>query len=782
MNNEENQKFSFYRQIYNLREDGRMTLPQLHELIIGQQLKLITNEIRRLDAAGKGKQTKRLKLSLPLFAVSYLFPEERYSNQAGQPTGYVLVDVDELSIPAADYLERCKTLPFLALAYVSARGKGIHLICRVETDAATHADVCRDLFDEIEARLGAPVDRACTDLTRTSLLCHDPACYYNPQAELFRRQVPQTPPLQPHGHPRTTGATTPSTLSESERLALYLDRADERLTWSKGQRHSQLVSLAFSLNRAGFDRLTVVQACIFRYAERDFDDREISKVIDSVYNKASAEHGTNRREFSPRNDWRTDISDTSATKVPVSGNSYDEKDKPNEDQGTLYFDRELLKEAPKLLKDMVRSDLSDRQHDIAMVGALGALSTLTPNVKGSYQGKDVAPTLFLYVVAPAGFGKGILNEIHKAMEPWYKYVRDISRAYVLKYEEELATYEHHVAEAKKKGKNPILTPPAVVLQKELDLPGTITQAKLTAQLKANQHYPALLCETEIGVLVEAINNEHGKYVYLLNQIAQQEVIGRGSLQNNIVTCKFPLMSLLTSGTKGQFVKLINSTDDGLFSRFLGYTINEAPEWKDLTDIDDTPAASHYYPLLGERLKEVGIFLDEHTTFVRYTPSQRRRFNSLFADLSKKVRWFKGDDQLSVIHRLGNYHFRLCMLLAALRKAEEKSTSEVLLVKDIDFEIALMFIRIFHKHIDALSTLLPESPVSPEFRDSDCNEQFFHQLPDEFMTVDALSLAPAFRINERTAERLLRKWVKNRLLNRPSRGYYVKNKELLDELS
>lgn len=778
MNNEENQKFSFYRQIYNLREDGKITLSQLHAMIAGTKLKLITDQIRRLDTAGKEKQTKRQKLSLPLFAVSYLFPEERYSDQAGQPTGYVLADVDGLSGPASDYLERCKALPFVALAYVSVRGKGVHLICRAETDAASHTDVCHALFDEIETQLGEPVDRACCDLTRTSLLCHDPACHYNSQAKPFRLPLPQTPVPGARAHEQAVGGG--AALSESERLALYLDRVDERLTWCKGQRHSQLVSLAFSLNRAGFDRLTVVQACIFRYAERDFDDREICKVIDSVYNKAITEHGINRQEYNPKNSRRTDISDTSDTKVPVSGLFSGDEDESVEKQDTPYFDRALLEEAPQLLRDMVRSDLSGRQYDIALVGALGALSTLTPNVKGSYQGKDVAPTLFLYVVAPAGFGKGILNEIHKAMEPWHKYVRDISRAYVLKYEEERATYEHHVAEAKKKGKKPVLPPPAIVLQKELDLPGTITQAKLTAQLKANRHYPALLCETEIGVLVEAINNEHGKYVYLLNQIAQQEAIGRGSLQNDIVTCQFPFMSLLTSGTKGQFVKLINSTDDGLFSRFLGYTVNEAPAWKDLTDIDDTPAASNYYPQMGERLKETGIFLDEHTTFVRYTPSQRRRFNQLFAELSKKVRWFKGDDQLSVIHRLGNYHFRICMLLAALRKAEEKSTNEVLLVKEVDFEIALMFIRVFHKHIDALATLLPESPASPEFRDSESNENFFHRLPDYFTTADALELSQTFHINERTAERLLRKWVKNKLLKRPARGYYVKNHELIDE--
>lgn len=772
MNNEENQQFSFYRKLYNLREDGVTSLPQLYDVITGPKLKRITAEIRRLDTAGKEKQTKKLKLSLPLFAASFRFPQERYNDQAGEPTGYVLVDVDELSVPAADYLERCKAFPFLALAYISARGKGVHLICRAETDAATHADVCRALYDTVEATLGEPVDRGCTDLTRTSLLCHHAGCYYNPQAEPFRLPPRPTAPA----HRQAAAHTGPLPPSEDERLERYLDQADQRLTWCKGRRHSQLVSLAFTLNRAGFGRHAVVRACIHRYAQPDFDEREIGKIIDSAYNKSQTEHGVNRREYTPERNRRTDTSDTSAGKVPFVGSESDDLPKNVENKSMPYFDKELLKQAPKLFLDMIRPDLTDRQYDMATVGALGILSTITPRVTGSYHGKQVAPTLFLYIVAPAGFGKGILNEMHKAIGPWHKYVRDVSRGYVKKYKEAYEAHLHHKATALKNGKNPILDPPQEVLQKELNIPGAITQAKLTALLKANEQYPALMCETEIGVLVEAINNEHGKYIYLLNQIAQQEAIGRGSLQNDIILCEFPLMSLLTSGTKGQFRSLINSTDDGLFSRFLGYTIDEAPVWKELTDIDDTPASSHYYSQLGEQVREAAIYLDKHPTFVRYTDAQRKRLNRIFTEMSNYVRWFKGEDQLSVVHRLGNYHFRICMLLTALRKVENQTEAETVNVSEADFNIALMMIKVFQKHIDALGSLLPDSPMQAEFKDTDANERYFRNLPAKFATSDALALAQSHRINERAAERLLRKWLKNKLLYQPARGFYCKTEK------
>ena len=778
MDNENDQLFSCYRKLYNLREDGKMTLAQLRDVIAGPKLKLKTLEIRRLDAAGEVDKTRKKKLSLPTFAVSFLFPDERYNDQAAEPTGYVLVDIDQLSGPVAGYFEQCKSLPFLALAYVSARGKGLHLICRAETDAATHADVCRALYDLLEATFGEPVDRNCTDLTRTSLLCWDAGCYYNPRPKVFRLAQP---PAAGKQSPTATGYLPPS---EADRLALYLDRVDARVSWQKGQRHMQLVSLAYSLNRAGFDRLAVAQACISRYAQRDFDDREIGRVIDSVYTKSQAEHGVNRREYTPPARPLSDTNVNRATRESPSGRKTDPADEcsdTEEDKSlTPFFDYALLSRAPQLLQDMLRPDLTGRQRDIALAGALVALSTVTPHVTGQYHGHTDAPTLYLYVVASPGFGKGILQEVRKALLVWQQYIRDNSRMRVQKYEEELEAYNHHNTAARKAGKIPILSRPLEVKQMELDIPGTITQAKLTELLKTNEHYPGLMCETEIGILVDATGQEYGKYIYLLNQIAQHETIGRGSLQNSVLSCDFPRMSLLTSGTFGQFTDLIRGTDDGLFSRFLAYTIDEAPEWKDLTDIDDDPHTGSYYPALGERIKLTGIFLDEHETFVCYTDAQRKRLNRRFSAMSKKVRWFKGDDELSVVHRLGNMHFRICMLLTALRKAEAGSEVEKVRVLDVDFDLAMMFVLTFQKHIQALASLLPSGKIRDEFVDSDDYERFYRVLPDSFPTSEAIAVGDSSGVKERTVKRLLKRWSKDGLLVRLSRGNYRKGDCRLDD--
>lgn len=779
MNNEENRQLSFYRKLYNLREDGRMTMPELHDMIVGPQLKQITLSIRKLDAEGKEKKTRYQKLSLPLVAVSFLFPDERYNDQAGAPTGYALVDVDALQTPAVEYLERAKVFPSLALAYVSARGKGVHLIFRVATEPEIHADLCRALQDMVEATLGEPVDRGCTDLTRTSLLCWDEGCYYNPEAETFR--LPAPPPARKKASAAPAGYAPPS---EADRLAIYLDRVDDRLAWVKGQRHSQLVSLAYTLNRAGFGHNAVLQACIGRYAQADFDDREIRKVIDSIYNKSQAEHGANRREYTPTAAARSATGAKSANRDSRGGSKKETENESADIEAAKpplpSFDYELFGQAPALLRAMVRPDLTGCQRDIAMMGGMILLSTLMAKVTGLYHEKKVAPTFFGYVIAPAGFGKGILNEQYKALATWHDYVRDNSRMRVRQYEEEEAAYQHNAECARKKGGQPTLTRPVPVKQMELDIPGSITQAKLTELLKANEHYTGVMFETELGVLVEAINLEYGKYVYLLNQIAQQEKIGRASLQNNVIQCAFPLASILTSGTFGQFGNFIQSTDDGLFSRFLAYTVNESPEWKDLTSLDDDPLIGNYYESMGGKLLEIGRFLDANKTFVCYTDAQRHRMNRRFRKLSKHARLFKGESDLSVVHRLGNYHFRICMLLTALRKAETKSTLEKVRVSDVDFDIAMMFVLTFQEHINALGSVLPENRSHTEFNDNDSCEKYFHRLPVTFETAEALELSESMGLKVRTVKRYLSIWVKAGLLVRVKRGTYRKGDNAPDD--
>ena len=792
MKQNKEQQFSWYGSLYKIREEKRVTLSWLDAFIKGNSLQFITKEIRRLSTEGRHQEAKRTKLQLPAIAVSALFPNERLTEQAGEHTGYVLVDVDGMKTPVAEYMERSKGFPWLALAYVSARGAGVHLIFRVETDTVHHAETCLALYDIVETTLGEAVDRGCTDITRTSLICHDAGCYYNPEATIFKIDAVDTPSaLSPEGKSystrqegnsgqrgeKTETKTNTEPLTETERLDLYLDQADRGNCWVKGQRHAQLVSLAFCLNRAGFGQQAVENECVRRYAEPDFDAKEICKTIASAYGKAQAEHGANRRENKVTGGKKLATLATFATKDTEKYPPVEEEEDIVVNQNVTptlpYVDKDLFNAAPALLGDMIRPGLEGRQRDMATVSALTMLSTVMPHVRGSYHDGTIAPTLYLYIVARAGSGKGVINGMYQLLRPWHYYVRSKSASYVKKNREEIEAYEDAVARSKKNGKPVMITRPEEILQMELKIAGPITQAKLVQQLKANEHYPALMQESEIGVLIEAINNDHGKYTYLLNQIAHQEMIDRSSISGGTVSCDRPLMGLLTSGTFGQFARFIPSADDGLFSRFLAYTFNEAPKWKLLTSEDDSLNADRYYAEVGAAILEAGIFLDNNPTFVHYTEKQRNRMNHRFSRMSEQAQLFGDEDRLSVVHRLGRSHFCICMILAALRKVERQSTLDDQIVSDVDFDIAMMFVLMFQQHILTLSTMLKHDSDFTPLSDPNIYERFFNDLPSSFKTSQAKAIGVSLGIPERTIDRHLKRWIVEGLIIRLSVGKYQK---------
>lgn len=767
MENKE-QHFSWYSNVYSIREEKRMTLIQIYELIKSGKLMFITKEIRRLTAEGRHKEARRMKMQLPAFVVAALFPEERKTEQAGRYTGYVLVDVDGMKAPTADYLERCKAFPWLALAYVSTRGCGVHLIFRVTNGTEQHAVVCRALQDMVETTLGEKVDRGCTDLVRTSLVCWDAECYFNPGAEGFtlERKSDCCP---------TTNQTT-----EAERLDRYLDRVDMGNSWVKGQRHGLLVSLAFCLNRAGFDQRIVESECLRRYAKPDFDVKEITKTIASVYTRAQAEHGANRREKPSVFPEKYATSANSASRHAKNDTlPAEETDNISNEDFTSHlprFDKVVFEFLPALLRDMIRPGITGEEFDMALVGALTMLSTVTPNVYGQYHGRYTAPPLYLYVVAQAGSGKGILNTMRPAISVWQNYIYNQSNKRVKEYEKKDQNYLIAVAQAKRKGTPLTIDPPTVVRQINLNIPGSITQAKLTEVLAGNLHYPGLMHESEIGVLTDANSQDYGKYTNMLNKIAHQEEIGRDSVANKYQYCEKPLMGLLLSGTFGQFFKFIPSADDGLFSRFLAYTLDKPVEWKNLTDEDDEQSTGKYYPDLGQRILRAGLFLDQNATFVHYTKQQRDRMNARFRRLTEKAQLYGDNERQGIVNRLGHAHFRICMTLTALRKVEQQCTQENMLISDIDFNNAMEFILVFHEHILSLSTRLKKDGECPPATNPNIYEQIFNELPDEFRTADMTLRATSHGIAPRTSARRLKIWLDKELIFKLSAGKYIKKKQ------
>ena len=85
--------------------------------------------------------------------------------------------------------------------------------------------------------------------------------------------------------------------------------------------------------------------------------------------------------------------------------------------------------------------------------------------------------------------------------------------------------------------------------------------------------------------------------------------------------KRPNLALLLSGTPAMLPRLIPSTENGLFSRILMYRIPGSGTYRPLTSADDSPAASEYFESWGQRVLDIGVFLDNSPTWVKFSDAQ-----------------------------------------------------------------------------------------------------------------------------------------------------------------
>jgi len=69
----------------------------------------------------------------------------------------------------------------------------------------------------------------------------------------------------------------------------------------------------------------------------------------------------------------------------------------------------IIVDLPKLMKDPCEMMVDKTEKEVFLIGSIGVMSGLLPNVKAFYDGKWIAPNLYVYVLAGYAEGKGALD-------------------------------------------------------------------------------------------------------------------------------------------------------------------------------------------------------------------------------------------------------------------------------------------------------------------------------------------------------------------------------------
>ncbi|MEY8610175.1 DUF3987 domain-containing protein [Parabacteroides segnis] len=741
--------------------------------------KKAVEKVQAYLAASENEKAEAGKKRLPLLVPGGAMAGGRKLEHMVRYSGCICFDLDDVLLPPEQILSQAAQLGYVKAGHISPSHTGNKLFVLVDSDQEHHLQAFEQVRAMIEKDLpGVTVDISGKDANRGCFASYDPDAFYKEVAEVVH--VPQeTVPVA-----KKAPAVRPSSYPDNS-LSNYIDKFEASNPFAGGGRHSFVLKLASALNSAGFDENEVMAECLRRYVEPGFAEKEIRGIVSDVYRRYRSSHGSN--PWCPPTASTGQKSLTSVTSLtPISENPTTESESPlgfdidPDEVGLPHFDRVVIDRFPGLLSDVLKVAADDREYDLMVLSSLTVLSTIMPGVSGMLKKQLYKPPFYTLIIGPSGSGKGCINVVRKLADPWQDYIFDISKAKVKEYEEQKELSDNYKAQVRAaKGKKPAGPPPeepVPVCQKRLHMSGYTTTARMIEQLDVNSPYASFLYETELESVNNTIMQDFGGYSYVLNQAFQHERIGCSSKTNGTSFIEFPELGFLATGTPGMLLKLIPSTESGLYSRLLIYRITGRADYQPLTSVDDTMCSVRYFERLGQRVLDMAVHLEKSPTFVVFSDKQRKRLDRYFEREYNNVRVFGNDDVASVVLRHRLIIFRIAMTLTGIRKGETKSTAEEIEILDDDFDIAFHIGTRCLSHSLLVSTSLKHSDTDQRHKLPDAQVDLFDVMPDEFKTSDIIDEAGVRGISRSSVFRMLKKAQEYSLVVLVSTGYYRKTEK------
>ena len=439
------------------------------------------------------------------------------------------------------------------------------------------------------------------------------------------------------------------------------------------------------------------------------------------------------------------------------------------------FSQNIRNDLPSIMQRIVADSTSDVDADILVLGSLTVFSACIPNVFGVYDRRQVFANLFLFVTARASAGKGRLSLCRHLAAPLHQALREKYKKQMKKYEELQAAYAAN-------RKNSLNVPPKEPPFLTLFVPANST-ATVVYQTLAQNDGAGLLFETEGDTLANAFNSDLGNYSDGFRKAFHHESISYlRKKDHEYVEIVQPKFSAVLSGTPQQIFNLIPDAENGLFSRFVFYSMPTQLVWHDMFACSSSIA--------DEQFKQIGRdFYDFHKAFSKkrvqfaFSRAQQNQFNEFFEATQLRFAQLFGDDIIASVRRLGLILFRFAMTLSVLRlidgepKSAKKGEKDLRLVcADADFATALAMVKVLLQHTAAVFQILPRTVPSPRGRHQltdAVRQKFLAALPETFDRPTYLKIADSLNIYEKTAERYIGEFCKSGQLAHPANGQYLK---------
>ncbi|MGV6832656.1 MAG: DUF3987 domain-containing protein [bacterium] len=443
----------------------------------------------------------------------------------------------------------------------------------------------------------------------------------------------------------------------------------------------------------------------------------------------------------------------------VQINAFDDTKIVNESS----FNDDYVSKLPGLLQEaLIPFEHTDRL--MMLMSYITVIGSAMRNIVGMFRNDKLYPNLYTIVIAPPASGKSQIKwakEMLKGVEQFiFKQSCDLKK----EYEQNLRLVEKGEMENWELGPEPAF--------QVLHIPTDITSSMLVKQIAENNGY-GLMYDTEIDGLVESNKGNLRSFTDCLRKASEGEpiVLMRKTDREQIFIDE-GRMSLLISGTPGQFVKLIPDSENGLFSRIFIVQFEGHKDWIDAFNPNPFDMYTHFEGL-SEKVLEYYQELDSLPEPVKFELSKEQliKLDEEFKLRLNDSKNMAGVDARATVMRLGAITTKIAMILSTLRRLESNQLHNQFECHPDDFEIAMSLTDVaLHNAIDTLKVMKNER-IEHCYRGKKLD--YFHALPNNFTYAQSQEIAEKEDLKLKTAQKWVYDFRDKGFLTNPEKGKFIK---------
>jgi len=351
---------------------------------------------------------------------------------------------------------------------------------------------------------------------------------------------------------------------------------------------------------------------------------------------------------------------------------------------------------PPLLQKASSTFEERHERDVFLTATLPALGAAMPNVEGYYGHvpEPLSPHSYAAIVAGAAGGKGPAKWARRLVKKVDRWIKNTALDEIQQWRRRK---EAHEADEETEGPFEEPKPP----KKSLFLPANTSAAAFHEGLKERDER-ALVVETEIDTMLNALGQEWGKYDDTLRKAYHHEPASYRRKGEGSVELESPQLSVVLSGTPRQFSDLMGSSESGLYSRFALYYFEAPPVWipqKPTKEALDAIDRSEGY---ADNVAEMYRLLEQREGPLRFrlTDEQWGLHETVLRGFLHKAAQEGRGHMSDVYKRAGVVAFRIAMTLTVLRAFEQNVPlvrADELEAEKTDVETGLELARTYADH-------------------------------------------------------------------------------------